>query len=110
MADHSGKTEEPTQRRLEKARKEGQYPSAREFVSALQFMIFLFLLGAMGAQWMHGFRETARSLFAFPFSHEITPETLSRIAWQLFWRHLLPLAGAGVAVAVATLGLRLVTT
>ena len=46
MAD-SSKTEQPTQRRLLKAREEGQFPSAREFVSALQFMVFLGLLGAV---------------------------------------------------------------
>ena len=45
MADRSSKTEQPTERRLEKAREEGQFPSAREFVGALQFMVFLGLLG-----------------------------------------------------------------
>ena len=52
MSDRSGKTEEPTQRRLEKARKEGQFPQAKEFVAALQFLVFLGLLGAGGAEWM----------------------------------------------------------
>ena len=50
MADQS-KTEQPTQRRLEKAREEGQFPSAKEFVGALQFMVFLALLGMGGAAW-----------------------------------------------------------
>ena len=49
MADQSGKTEQPTQRRLKKAREEGQFPAAREFVAALQFLVFLCLLGAGGA-------------------------------------------------------------
>ena len=44
MADKSGQTEQPTQRRLDKARKDGRFLSAKEFVSALQFMVFLFLL------------------------------------------------------------------
>jgi len=35
-----GKDEKPTQRRLNKAREDGNYPSAKEFVSALRFMIF----------------------------------------------------------------------
>ena len=37
MADKSGKTEQPTQRRLENARKEGQFVSAKEFISALRW-------------------------------------------------------------------------
>ena len=49
MSDRSGKTEQPTQQRLKKARKEGNFPQAKEFVSALQFVVFLMLLGAGGA-------------------------------------------------------------
>ena len=51
MADKSGKTEQPTQQRLKKAREQGQFPAAKEFVAALQFMVFLALLGAGGAGW-----------------------------------------------------------
>jgi len=40
MADKSERTEAPTQRRLQKAREEGQFPAAREFVGALQFLTF----------------------------------------------------------------------
>jgi flagellar biosynthetic protein FlhB len=109
MADQS-KTEQPTQRRLEKAREEGQFPSAREFVSALQFMVFLALLGAGGAAWFAQFRITARALFQMAFAPEIRPEDLSAIAWQLAWKHFFPLALGGLAVAVATLAFRLITT
>ncbi len=110
MPDRSGKTEEPTQRRLEKARKDGQYPSAKEFVSSLQFMVFLALLGAFGAHWFSGFRQSARSLFVLAFAGDLRPEDLTHLAWKLSWSHLVPLAAAGVAVVMATLGLRLVTT
>jgi len=110
MADKSGQTEKPTQRRLEKARKEGQYPSAREFVAALQFMVFLGLLGAGGARWFAQFRQTTRWLFTLAFTGGLAAQELSHIAWQIFWKHFLPLAMGGVAVAAATLAIRLVTT
>ena len=45
MAD-SSKTEKPTGRRLEKARKEGQFASSRELVAAGQFLVFLAILQA----------------------------------------------------------------
>src|ERR1051326_4449088 len=114
MADRSGQTEKPTPRRLEKARKEGQYPSAREFVAALQFMVFLGLLGAGGAPWFAQFRQTTRWLLALPFNGlaggDLHAEDFTRIAWQIFWKNFLPLAMGGAAVAAATLGIRLITT
>jgi len=110
MADKSGKTEQPTHRRLQKAREEGQFPSAREFVAALQFMVFLSLLGVGGAHWFAQFRQTTRALFTQAFSPEFGTVELSRIAWQLFWQHLLPLAMGGMGVAAATVGIRLLTT
>src|SRR5690242_2070572 len=110
MADGSGKTEEPTQRRLEKARKEGQFPSAREFVSALQFTVFLALLGAGGAEWIRGFAQTMRSIFAFAFAGDFSVEDLSALAGRVMWRQFMPLAAAGGIIAAATVALRLVTT
>ncbi len=105
-----GQTEKPTQRRLKKARDEGNYPSAKEFVSALQFTIFLALLGIGGARWFAGFRQTARALFTVGFQRELQPTDVTHLAWQLFWKHVLPLLAAGLVIAVATLGLRLATT
>jgi flagellar biosynthetic protein FlhB len=110
MADKSGKTEQPTQRRLEKARKEGQFPNAKEFVSALQFLVFLSLLGVGGAAWFASFRVTMRSMLKLAFARELRPEDLTHLAWQVAQRHVLPLVLAGMAVAVATVGFRLATT
>jgi len=110
MPDRSGKTEQPTPRRLEKARKEGQFPSAREFVAALQFMVFLGLVGAGGERWWRELRLSARSLFTLAFAGDLNARDVSHLAWQIFWRNFLPLAAGGLAVALATLGLRLITT
>jgi flagellar biosynthetic protein FlhB len=109
MADQN-QTEQPTQRRLEKAREEGQFPAAREFVSALQFMVFLALLGVWGAAWFAQFRQTARSLFLLAFTPELKREDLTEVAWQLAWKHFFPLALGGLAVVAATLAFRLTTT
>ena len=92
MADKSGKTEQPTQQRLKKAREQGQFPAAKEFVAALQFMVFLSLLGAGGAAWFGQFRLTARSMLRLAFTPQLLPEDLIHVAWQLFWRNLLPMA------------------
>jgi flagellar biosynthetic protein FlhB len=110
MADRSGKTERPTERRVQKARREGQFPAAREFVAALQFVVLLALLGAGGAQWFRRFGETARQLFALAFGGQCSPQLLSRMVWQLFWTNFLPLVLAGMAIAAVTVGIRLATT
>src|ERR1017187_10441859 len=110
MADKSGKTEQPTQQRLKKAREQGQFPAAKEFVAALQFMVFLSLLGAGGAAWFGQFRLTTRSMLRLAFTPELLPEDLVHVAWQLFWRNLLPLALAGAGVSIATVAFRLATT
>jgi flagellar biosynthetic protein FlhB len=110
MADHSGKTEEPTQRRLEKARREGQFPQAKEFVSGLQFLLMLALLASGGAAWFQQFQRTTRWLLALAFREELAAADCSEIAWRIAGRHFLPLAAAGLGVVAATLGLRLLTT
>jgi len=110
MADRSGKTEQPTERRVKKAREEGQFPAAREFVSALQFMVFLLLAGAGGGAWLSQFRRTMRALLEFAFQGELRPAGLVHVAYQVFWRNLAPLLLGGLAVVLATLGLRLMTT
>ena len=74
MSDRSSKTEQPTQRRLDKAREEGQFPAAREFVGALQFLVLLMLLGAGSGRWLEGFRIAARALFASAFGGDLTVE------------------------------------
>ena len=110
MSERSGKTEDPTQRRLEKARKDGQFPQAKEFVAALQFLVLLGLLGSGGAAWLTGFRQTTRAVFALAFAGELRPEDITHLAWTMSRRQIAPLATAGMALTVATLAFRLATT
>src|ERR1035437_2969750 len=110
MADKNGKTEQPTQQRLKKPREQGQFPTAKEFVAALQFMVFLALLGAGGAGWFGQFRQTTRSMLRLAFAPELRPEDLIHVAWQLFWRNILPLAMAGAGGSIATVACPLATS
>lgn len=110
MPDQSSKTEQPTEKRLKKAREEGEFPQAKDFIAALQFTFFLLLLGSGGQRWLMGFQSSMRALLRMAFTREVTAVDLTHIAWQLFWHHGMPLALAGMALALATLGLRLITT
>jgi len=51
MADKGQRTEQPTERRIQKAREEGNFAVSKDLVSALQFAAFTALLTAFSAEW-----------------------------------------------------------
>jgi flagellar biosynthesis protein FlhB len=110
MPDKSQRTETATQRRLEKAREEGQFPAAKELVAAAQFTAFVALLGAGGAEWFAGLRQSTREVWTLAFTTELTGARVTSLGWRLAIRHLLPLVLCGLAMALATVSFRLVTT
>jgi flagellar biosynthetic protein FlhB len=110
LSDRSGKTEEPTQRRLQKARREGQFAAAKELIGAVQFAIFLALLRAGGAGWWSGFRMSVRTIWSRASAGDLSAVDLVQLSRSLFWRHGMPLLAAGAGVTAATLAFRLVTT
>ena len=110
MADKSGKTEQPTQQRLKKAREQGQFPAAKEFVGAMQFLVFLALLSTGGKAWFERFRQSTRAMLHLAFVAELRPTDLTHLCWQIFQDNLLPLILAGAGIALATVAFRLATT
>jgi flagellar biosynthesis protein FlhB len=110
MPDRSGQTEQATPHRLKKAREDGQFPAAREFVAALQFLAFVALAAGFGRGWLDGMRRTMRWLLRLAFARELRPQDVTAAAWTVFRANLLPLALGGMTLAVVTLGVRLMTT
>ena len=94
-------TEQPTQRRLDKAREEGRFPVSREMVGAAQFLTFAMLLAGAGAAWCGGLMEPAcAGCSAQAFHAEVTPRELERpCSTPSLLKHLAPLAAAGVGAA-----------
>jgi len=109
VADNGQRTEQPTAKRLEKARKEGQFPTARQFVSAMQFLAFVAVLEAWGGQWFDEFRRLLRNSLAASFSAqaEAPVAEVSRYLLTSLLRLLAPAAGVMLA---ATLGAQLAAT
>jgi flagellar biosynthetic protein FlhB len=68
------KTEKATPRRLEKARKEGRFPISREFVSAAQFLIFVWVFSTIARQWFGQMADSTRAIFRSAFQPALTPE------------------------------------
>lgn len=105
MSDHGQRTEKPTKRKLDKSRREGQFPSSRELLAALQFLTFVVLLITGGGAFLNHMRNMVRSLLAGAFHLSVTPRVLVRIYRDLLGEIFRPLLWMGaclMAVAVAT--------
>ncbi len=70
MADNSQRSEKATPRRLQKARKEGDFPAVREFVSAMQFLAFVLLASAYFPDWLY---ELSKAPFAWACGNRFPP-------------------------------------
>ena len=109
MPDKSQRTEQPTPKRLQKARKEGQFPAARQFVTALQFLAFVTVLDAWGGQWLDQLRAVMRQTLAAAFALQQDAQMVE-ISRQLLIRLLRLLAPAGGVLLAVTLGVQLIVT
>lgn len=109
MADQQ-KTEQPTQKRLEKAREEGQFPSAKQFVGGIQFCAFVFMLQSKGWDWLNGTVIATRDVIRYAFSPEISAAGLFRITIDLGYRCIMPLVVGGAGLVVLTLAAQLAIT
>ena len=110
MAAGGEKTEQPTQRRLDKTRKEGRFPASKEFVAGIQFVTFVFLLQNYGHAWLVSTVETVRALL----QRALDGRTLGAGEIVLLLHNGAPLLwgllAAGGALMTATFGMHLVTT
>ncbi len=109
MADEQ-KTEQPTQRRLKKAREQGQFPTSRQFVSALQFCVFAWLLGHWAGKWFTQLVVTARGLLARAFASDLTSNEVVSLSRALAWSCLWPVLLGGAALMTISLATQLAVT
>jgi len=109
MADGQ-KTEQPTQKRLLKARTDGQFPTSREFVSAMQFLTFAAVLQAWGGQWLLELRQGLRYGLLAAFSGGSPAVLSTEVTRYLLLRILIVLAPAGGVLLLATVAMQLVAT
>lgn len=104
MPDLGQRTEKPTKRKLDKSRREGQFPASREMLAALQFLTFVILLISGGPGFLARFREFVRYLLVAAFRTELTPRTVFRFYCDSLDHVFVPLlwiAGCLTAVALA---------
>ena len=110
MAGKDQKTEQPTQRRMKKAREDGRFPSARVFVSALQFLAFVAMLRAFGLSWMMDVRNVMAGILRSVTSSQLTPRDVIGFGLHLLQHVLTPLLTLGGVMIGITLGAQLAVT
>ncbi|MCE5309806.1 MAG: EscU/YscU/HrcU family type III secretion system export apparatus switch protein [Acidobacteriales bacterium] len=110
MADRGQQTEQPTQRRLERARKEGRFPTSREFPAAMQFLAFVALLAGCTAAWFGGAKLMMRTLLGWAFRPGFSTSGLEALVRSISIRFLAPMLVAGALLLLVTLACQLAIT
>ena len=110
MAEKDQKTEQPTQRRMKKAREEGNFPTARVFVGALQFLAFVSLLHAWGPEWLQDIRASIAALFEHGLDPRLSGEEVISLSLDLLKHTLIPIAMLGATLIAITIASQLCVT
>ena len=104
------KTEQATPRRLIKARKEGQFAASHDFISGLQFTVFVVLIAQTGPSLLATLKEVTRALFVEAFRGDLSPGTLIGILHEALFRGLSPLVYASGILMLTAVAFQLSST
>src|SRR4051812_26509572 len=110
MADQGQRTEKPTQRRLERARREGNFPSSREFLSPVQFIGFVALATTFSGAFLMRTARIMQALLARAFTMDITAASLTGLVKELLLPEFTPLIAGGAILFVLAIAAQLATT
>jgi len=110
MSDKSSKTEQPTPHRIDKARREGQYSSSREFLGAVQFLAVVILISRWGGAWLAETIRSTRLLFQVAFRPDLGPTGLLNACRDALLGCLVPLSWLGAALLLLSLSSQLAMT
>ena len=110
MPDKDQKTEQPPLRRMLKAREEGNFPSAKVFVGAIQFLAFVAMLRSWGGTWITATHETMAELLHHALAPNLDPAFILNLSVELIERTFMPLAVLGCVLVGVTLAAQLMVT
>jgi flagellar biosynthetic protein FlhB len=110
MADQGQKTEQATQRRVKKAREEGNFPSARVFIGSMQFLSFVAIVHSWGAAWITAIHQSLAGLLSHAEEPQLDANVLFDISLDLVKATVLPLAIMGGGLLLVTLAAQFLVT
>ena len=93
-----------------KAREEGNFPSARVFVGAVQFLAFVAMLGSWGGTWIVATHQTMAQLLHHAMAPNLDPAFILNLSVELIERTFLPLAVLGCVLIGVTLAAQFMVT
>lgn len=111
MSDSGQRTEKPTQRRLDKARKEGRFVASRELIGAITFAAAAVVLVRLAPVWLEHLTQFVRKFVAFAFrSGDLRLGGMTSLGSEVLEGTMLPLVAAGGVLTFAALGTQLIST
>lgn len=109
MAD-AQHTEKPTQRRLDRARREGNFPSSREFLGAAHFAGAVTFIALFSGSFFTSLLQLIRQLFAIAFHSTLSQRDVVALARNFIAPSFLPLIFGGLALTAIVIAVQLGTT
>jgi flagellar biosynthesis protein FlhB len=106
MAGDGEQTEKPTKQRIDKARKEGNFPSSKEFLSSVQFLGFVTVAVSFTGAFVVRLTHVMRALFVRAFSAkaaELTTTEVVSLVRDMILPVFEPLVLVGAAVVLLVL-------
>lgn len=110
MADTGTKTEKPTQRRLQKAHREGQFASSRDFVGGMQFALIVAGFAFFGNTWLASMKRCAQAAIEQAFTRDLDAAKLAEVIASTFAQVLAPLTVAGGLLVLTALAFQFAST
>ena len=95
---------------MHKAREEGNFPSARIFVGAIQFLAFVAMLRSWGGTWITATHDTMSQLLHHALAPSLDPAFILNLSVELIERTFLPLAVLGGVLVGVTLAAQFMVT
>jgi flagellar biosynthesis protein FlhB len=109
MSERSNRTEQPTPRRLERARKDGNFPASKDFVAGVTLLVAVWLLDSYAEDLLVSAKQLFIQLLARPMTVGTPHGVLAQLLSVLRSYFLFPLL-CGLCISLATLGAHLGTT
>jgi flagellar biosynthesis protein FlhB len=109
MADEQ-RSEQPTQRRLDRARKEGNFPASREFLSSVHFLGFVVIAVTFSGSFLVRCARMMRDLLPRAFTMDLTPTQAVSLMRDAVLPALEPVMLAGIALMFLVVFIQLAST
>lgn len=110
MEGQGQKTEKATPRRLLKAREEGNFPTARLFVSSMQFLTFVCLLHSSGPFWILKLRHSFANLLQTALDPHLAATDVVYLTVALMKELMLPVGIMGALLLLISIAMQLAVT